>query len=66
VVPALFGALGMKYFAQSLRLSAPPLLLMSVLCIAMPSLINQTGTMMLPIGALALVLGYVLWKKDKL
>ena len=66
VVPALFGALGMKYFAQSLRLSAPPLLLMSLLCIAMPSLVNQTGTMMLPVGALALVLGYVLWKKDKL
>ena len=47
VVPALFGALGLKYFAKSLRLSAPPLILMSVLCIVMPSLINQTGTMTL-------------------
>ena len=66
VVPALFGALGLKYFARSLRLSAPPLVLMSILCIAVPSLINQTSTMMIPVGALALVLGYVLWKKDKL
>ena len=66
VVPALFSALGLKYFAKSLRLSAPPLILMSVLCIVMPSLINQTGTMMIPVGALALVLGYFLWKKDKL
>ncbi|MBR2890756.1 MAG: hypothetical protein IKC09_10835, partial [Oscillospiraceae bacterium] len=66
VVPALFGALGLKYFAKSIRLSAPPLVLMSLLCISMPSLINQTGTMMLPTGALALVLGYLLWKKDKL
>ncbi len=66
VVPALFGALGLKYFAKSLRLSAPPLVLMSVLCIMMPSLINQTSTMMIPVGALALVLGYVLWKKDLL
>ena len=66
VVPALFGALGLKYFAKSLRLSAPPLILMRVLCIVMPSLINQTGTMMIPVGALALVLGYFLWKKDKL
>lgn len=66
VVPALFGALGLKYFAKSLRLSAPPLVLMSILCIAVPSLINQTSTMMIPVGALALVLGYVLWKKDKL
>lgn len=66
VVPALFGALGLKYFAKSLRLSAPPLILMSVLCIMVPSLINQTSTMMIPVGALALVLGYLLWKRDKL
>ena len=66
VVPALFGALGLKYFAKSLRLSAPPLVLMSILCIAVPSLISQTSTMMIPVGALALVLGYVLWKKDLL
>ena len=66
VVPALFGALGLKYFARSLRLSATPLVLMSILCIAVPSLINQTSTMMIPVGALALVLGYVLWKKDLL
>ena len=66
VVPALFGALGLKYFAKSLRLSAPPLVLMSVLCVAVPSLITQTSTMMIPVGALALVLGYFLWKKDKL
>ena len=66
VVPALFGALGLKYFAKSLRLSAPPLVLMSILCIAAPSLISQTSTMMIPVGALALVLGYVLWKKDLL
>ena len=66
VVPALFGALGLKYFAKSLRLSAPPLILMSVLCIAVPSLITQTSTMMIPVGALALVLGYFLWKKDLL
>ena len=66
VVPALFGALGLKYFARSLRLSAPPLVLMSILCIAVPSLINQTSTMMIPVGAMALALGYLLWKKDKL
>ena len=66
VVPALFGALGLKYFAKSLRLSVPPVVLMSVLCILVPSLINQTSTMMIPVGALALVLGYFLWKKDKL
>lgn len=66
VVPALFGALGMQYFSKSLRLTAGPLALMSILCIAIPSLAAQTSTMMIPCGALALVLAYVLWKKDRL
>ena len=66
VVPALFGALGMQYFSKSLRLTSGPLCLMSMLCIFIPSLAAQTSTMMLPCGALALVLAFVLWKKDKL
>ena len=39
---------------------------MSLLCIFIPSLATQTSTMMLPTGAFALVMAYVLWKKDKL
>ena len=66
VVPALFGALGMQYFSKSLKLTAGPLGLMSLLCIFIPSLASQTSTMMLPCGAFALVMAYVLWKKDKL
>ena len=66
VVPALFGALGMQYFSKSLKLTAGPLTLMSLLCIFIPSLASQTSTMMLPCGAFALVMAYVLWKKDKL
>jgi len=66
VVPALFGALGLKYFSKSLYLSAPPLVLMSVICIAVPSLISQTSVMMIPMGVLALGLGFVLFKKNKL
>lgn len=66
VVPALFGALGMQYFSKSIKLSAGPLALMSLLCIFIPSLATQTSTMMIPTGAFALILAYVLWKKDKL
>lgn len=66
VVPALFGALGLKYFTKSLRLSLLPLALMSAACIALPSLINQTSTMMIPIGAICLVFAYFLHKKDLL
>lgn len=66
VVPALFGALGMQYFSKSLRLTAGPLALMSLLCIFIPSLATQTSTMMIPCGALALLIAFVLWKRDKL
>ena len=66
VVPALFGALGLKYFSKSLKLSIPPLALMSALCVFVPSLISQTSVMMIPVGALALALGFVLWKRDLL
>ena len=66
VVPALFGALGMQYFSKSLKLTAGPLALMSILCILIPSLAAQTSTMMIPCGAFALVMAYVLWKRDKL
>ena len=66
VVPALFGALGMQYFSKSLKLTAGPLGLMSILCIFIPSLATQTSTMMLPCGAFALVMAYILYKKEEL
>ena len=66
VVPALFGALGMQYFSKSLKLTAGPLCLMSLLCIFVPSLATQTSTMMIPCGVLALAIAFFLWKKDKL
>ena len=66
VVPALFGVLGMQYFSKSLKLTAGPLCLMSLLCIAVPSLATQTSTMMIPCGVLALAIAFLLWKKDQL
>ena len=66
VVPALFGALGLKYFAKSPQIAVIPLLLISLLCIFVPATINQTSLLMIPCGALALVIGFVLFKKGKL
>ena len=66
VVPALFGALGMKYFAKSPQIAAIPLVLMCALCIFVPSLITQTSILMIPSGALALAIGFILFKKGKL
>lgn len=66
VVPALFGALGLKYFIKSPKIAIIPFLLMSLLCIFVPSMINQTSVLMIPSGALALVIGFVLFKKKML
>ena len=66
VVPALFGALGLKYFSKSLKIAVIPLAVMSLLCIFVPSMITQTGILMIPSGALALAIGYILFKKGKL
>ena len=66
VVPALFGALGLKYFAKSPQIAVIPLALMCALCIFVPSMISQTSILMIPSGGLALVIGFVLFKKGKL
>ena len=66
VVPALFGALGLKYFAKSPKIAVIPLGLMALLCIFVPAAISQTSLLMIPAGGLALLIGYLLFKKDKL
>ena len=66
VVPALFGALGLKYFIKSPKIAAVPLLLMSLLCIFVPSMISQTSVLLIPSGALALGIGLILYKKNLL
>lgn len=66
VVPALFGALGLKYFLKSPKIAIIPLIAMCLLCIFVPSMISQTSTLIIPAGALALVIGYILFKKGKL
>ena len=64
VLPALFVALGMQYYIKSLKLSVLPLLLMSVLCILIPSLIAQTSTMIIVIGAFSIALSYLMYRKN--
>ena len=66
VVPALFGALGLKYFSKSPKIAVIPVLLMTLLCIFVPSMINETSILIIPSGGLALLIGYLLFKKGKL
>lgn len=66
VVPALFGALGLKYFTKSPQIAFIPVLLMTLLCVFVPAAISQTSILLIPCGGLALLIGYVLFQKGKL
>ena len=66
VVPALFGALGLKYFIKSPKIAVIPLVLMSALCIFVPAAIGQTSLLLIPSGGLALAIGFILFKKGKI
>lgn len=66
VVPALFGALGLKYFLKGAKIAVVPLVLMTALCIAVPAAISQTSLLLIPTGGLAIAIAWVLFKKGKL
>lgn len=64
VVPALFGALAFQYFRKGIKIVALPLAVMTVLCVAVPALISSVGFLIIPSGAMAIGVGYVLWKRE--
>ena len=66
VVPALFGALGLKYFMKEPKIALAPVLFMIALCVLVPAAISQTSLLIIPAGGLAIAIAYLLWKKDKL
>ncbi|MBO5198170.1 MAG: hypothetical protein J6B85_06585 [Lachnospiraceae bacterium] len=66
VVPALFGALGLKYFLKSPKIAIIPLICMTLLCVLVPAAISQTSLLLIPAGGLALAIGFLLFKKGKL
>lgn len=66
LLPSLFGALGLQYCSKSWKISALPILFMTVLCILIPSLISQTTIMMIAVGAMAILIAFILYKKGML
>ncbi len=66
VVPALFGALGYKFFKGNLKIVIFPLLLMSAVCVLVPSLISSVGFLIIPSGGLAMGISHVFYKRRKL
>ena len=63
VVPALFGAMAYKYYRGNMKIAVLPLLLMAVLFILVPSLTGSTSFMVLPSGAVAIGVAFLLHKK---
>lgn len=66
VVPALFGALGLKYFIKGRKFAGIPLIVSCAVCLLIPSLISQVSMLLLAIGALAIGVAYLFYKKNKL
>lgn len=64
VVPALFGAMAYQYYRKNLKLALAPLILMSILFILMPSLTSQTSMMIIPSGALAILLAWISYRRS--
>ena len=65
VVPALFGAMGYRYYRKNLRLAAVPLIVMSLLFIFAPGLTGSTSMMILPSGAIAIGLAWMDYRRHR-
>ena len=64
VVPALFGAMAYKYYRKDPRLAMVPLAVMIVLFTLVPSLTASTSFMIIPSGALTILLAWLKYRKE--
>ena len=65
VVPALFGAMACKYYRSDRTVALIVLTVMTLLFVFVPSLIGSTSMMVIPSGALAIVLSYLSFAKTR-
>lgn len=65
VVPALFGAMAYKYYRGNLKIAALPLCIMALLFIFVPALLGAVSFMIIPSGAMAIGIAYMLYKKSQ-
>ena len=64
VVPALFGAMAYKYYRKDPALAMVPLMVMIILFTLVPSLTSSTSFMIIPSGALAILLAWIRYRKE--
>ena len=65
VVPALFGAMAYKYYRKNLRVALVPFCLMAVLFVLVPSLTGSTSFMIIPSGAIAIGISWLMYRKAR-
>lgn len=65
VVPALFGAMAYKYFRGNMKIAAAPLVVMSLLFMLVPSLTGSTSFMIIPSGAMAIAITWLLYRHER-
>ena len=66
ILPALFGALGLKYFIKSPLIAVIAVGIISAVCVIVPSMCNEASTLMIIGGVFSLAIGFFLFKKGKL
>ena len=54
-----------KYYRKNMNIAVWPLVIMSVVFIVVPSLVSSTSFMILPSGAIAIAIAFMLFKKKK-
>lgn len=64
VVPALFGAMAYRYFRKNMVVAALPLIVMTALLVAVPSLSSSIGFLIIPSGAIAIAVAWLRYKKQ--
>ena len=64
VVPALFGAMAYKYYRKDPALAMVPLTVMIILFTLVPSLTSSTSFMIIPSGAMAILLAWIRYRKE--
>ena len=64
VVPALFGAMAYRYYRKDPLLSLVPLSVMILLFTLVPSLTSSTSFMIIPSGALAILLSWIKYRRE--
>ena len=65
VVPALFGAMAYKYYRKAPVLAAIPLAAMTLLFVLVPSLSGSISLMIIPGGALAILIAYLRYRRQE-